>query len=137
MWMLWITAASAAPWTAHFIEPALDVFDARVTDLNADGQDDVVLLLLNGSADVEASLYINSGAGLFLYGEPGNGKSTLAKQITQCFGQDVWIPQVIIEDGQLIKLFDAAFHEPSTSEESGIVKTAAFDRRWIKIRRPT
>ena len=30
---------------------------------------------------------INSGAGLFLYGEPGNGKSTLAKRITQCFGQ--------------------------------------------------
>ena len=36
---------------------------------------------------------INSGAGLFLYGEPGNGKSTLAKRITECFGQDVWIPQ--------------------------------------------
>lgn len=80
---------------------------------------------------------INSGAGLFLYGEPGNGKSTLAKQITQCFGQDVWIPQVIIEDGQLIKLYDAAFHEPSNSEESSIIKSAAFDRRWIKVKRPT
>ncbi len=80
---------------------------------------------------------INSGAGLFLYGEPGNGKSTLAKRITQCFGQDVWIPKVIIEDGQLIKLYDAAFHEPSRQEESGILKSAAFDRRWIKIQRPT
>lgn len=80
---------------------------------------------------------INSGAGLFLYGEPGNGKSTLAKRITQCFGQDVWLPQVIIEDGQLIKLYDAAFHEKSDEVESSILKSASYDRRWIKIRRPT
>ena len=37
-----------------------------------------------------------------------SGKSTLAKRITQCFGQDIWIPKVLIEDGQLIKLYDAA-----------------------------
>ena len=80
---------------------------------------------------------INSGAGLFLYGEPGNGKSTLAKRITQCFGQDIWIPRVIIEDGQLIKLFDAAVHEESTSDEASIVKSASYDKRWVKIRRPT
>ncbi|HMP06886.1 MAG TPA: AAA family ATPase, partial [Lacipirellulaceae bacterium] len=30
---------------------------------------------------------INSGAGLFLYGAPGNGKTTIAKRITRCFGQ--------------------------------------------------
>jgi predicted ATPase with chaperone activity len=34
---------------------------------------------------------VNSGAGLFLYGAPGNGKSTLAKRITMCFGQEIWI----------------------------------------------
>ena len=80
---------------------------------------------------------INSGAGLFLYGEPGNGKSTLAKRITSCFGQDVWLPHVIIEDGQLIKLYDAAFHQESTNDDSSILKSAAYDRRWIKVRRPT
>ncbi len=80
---------------------------------------------------------INSGAGLFLYGEPGNGKSTLAKRITSCFGQDIWLPQVLIEDGQIIKLYDAAFHERSTQEESTLLKSASFDRRWIKVKRPT
>lgn len=80
---------------------------------------------------------VNSGAGLFLYGCPGNGKSTLATRITMCFGQHIWIPQTLIEDGQLIKLFDSAYHEPIEKHEDSLVRAATFDRRWIKIRRPT
>jgi predicted ATPase with chaperone activity len=80
---------------------------------------------------------VNSGAGLFLYGAPGNGKTTLAKRITACFGQTVMIPRTIVEDGQLIKLFDAAYHEIVGKEEHSLLKSADFDRRWIKIRRPT
>lgn len=80
---------------------------------------------------------VNSGAGLFLYGSPGNGKTTLAKRMTACFGSSIWIPRVITEDGQLIKLFDAACHEPVESGETGLLKTAEYDRRWIKVRRPS
>ena len=80
---------------------------------------------------------INSGAGLFLYGEPGNGKSTIAKRVTVCFGQRIWIPHALIEDGQIIKLYDAAMHETDTSEDASIIRSATYDRRWVKIRRPT
>jgi len=80
---------------------------------------------------------VNSGAGLFLYGAPGNGKTTLAKRITACFGSSIWIPKTITEDGQLLKLFDAACHEPITDTSTGLLKSAEHDRRWIKIRRPT
>jgi predicted ATPase with chaperone activity len=80
---------------------------------------------------------VNSGAGLFLYGAPGNGKTTLARRITMCYGNSIWIPRVLTEDGQLIKLFDAACHEPLNDAGSGILKSAEHDRRWIKIRRPT
>jgi predicted ATPase with chaperone activity len=78
---------------------------------------------------------INSGAGLFLYGAPGNGKSTLARCLTACFGQHIWIPQAIVEDGQIIRLFDPAYHE-AVSAEIGSDKIS-HDRRWIRIRRPT
>jgi predicted ATPase with chaperone activity len=80
---------------------------------------------------------INSGSGLFLYGSPGNGKTTLAKRMTMCFGQSIWIPRTITDDGQYLKLYDAAYHEPMETSSSGILKTAEFDRRWIKVRRPT
>lgn len=80
---------------------------------------------------------VNSGAGMFLYGAPGNGKTTLAKRITDCFGQHVWIPRTLFEDGQFIKLYDAACHEAAAESESCLIKTAHADPRWVKIRRPT
>jgi len=80
---------------------------------------------------------VNSGAGLFLYGAPGNGKSTLARRITQCFGQHIWVPYALVEDGQLIKLYDAAYHQVVESEDGGLVRSAEHDTRWLRIRRPT
>jgi predicted ATPase with chaperone activity len=80
---------------------------------------------------------INSGAGMFLYGAPGNGKSTLAKRLTSCFGQKIWVPHAIFEAGQLIKFYDAAFHRSEDPNESESLLSNGFDRRWIQIQRPT
>lgn len=78
---------------------------------------------------------VNSGAGLFLYGAPGNGKSTLARCLTACFGQYIWIPYAFIEDGQVIRVYDPAYHE--TPRGKGDAARQAFDRRWVRVRRPT
>jgi predicted ATPase with chaperone activity len=80
---------------------------------------------------------VNSGAGLFLYGAPGNGKTTLARRITKCFGQHIWIPHALIDDGQIIKLYDAACHEAIKEQEDSLLKRSAYDTRWLRIRRPT
>src|SRR5262249_36714715 len=80
---------------------------------------------------------LNSGTGMFLYGAPGNGKSTVARRMTMCFGQNIWIPHALYEDGQIIKLFDRAYHMPSETQRKRLVKATDHDRRWIKIRRPT
>jgi predicted ATPase with chaperone activity len=80
---------------------------------------------------------INSGAGLFLYGAPGNGKTTLAERITLCFGQEIWAPRVLLAEGEIIKLYDPAYHRAvDTSKRQHLLKDA-HDTRWIKIRRPT
>jgi len=80
---------------------------------------------------------VNSGAGLFLYGEPGNGKTTLAERIALCFGQAIWLPYALIVDGQIIKLFDPACHRPIEHSENSVLNGNDFDRRWARIRRPT
>ena len=58
---------------------------------------------------------VNSGSGMFLYGAPGNGKSTLADRITSCFGHEIWLPYAIIDGGQIITLFDPAYHRAAES----------------------
>ncbi len=81
---------------------------------------------------------VNSGAGMFLYGAPGNGKSTLARRITMCFGQRIWLPRTLIEDSQIIKLYDPAYHQAVEDDEPlGTIQAADYDRRWIRIQRPT
>ncbi len=76
---------------------------------------------------------INSGSGMFLYGAPGNGKSTLANRITSCFGQEIWLPHAIIDGRQIITLFDPAYHH--VADQSG--NKNSFDTRWVRVRRPT
>ena len=77
---------------------------------------------------------INSGRGMFLYGYPGNGKTSIAERITRCFGTTVWIPKVLSIEGQIIKLFDMANHEPiEPSHPTGLLdESVDFDRRWVQ-----
>ncbi len=80
---------------------------------------------------------ISAGKGMFIYGPPGNGKTTVAQRITRCFGQNILVPHAIVEDGQIIKFFDASCHEPVESSVSKLLKSSDEDHRWIRIRRPT
>ena len=69
---------------------------------------------------------------------PGNGKTSIAERVTRCFGTTVWIPRVIYVEGQILKLLDMANHEPVEMERStGLLDESDFDRRWIRIKRPT
>lgn len=78
---------------------------------------------------------INSGRGLFLYGEPGNGKTTIAEKLAQCFSNDIFIPKALFVEGQILQLYDPQNHEPVTSEQSNLL-IAKYDQRWVEIKRP-
>jgi hypothetical protein len=80
---------------------------------------------------------VNSGTGLFLYGAPGNGKTTIAERITFCFGQEIWIPKTLIAEGEIIKFYDPAYHVPVDGSQRRLLRNKDFDDRWIKVRRPT
>jgi len=80
---------------------------------------------------------VNSGRGMFLYGYPGNGKTSIAERVTRCFGDEIYIPRCLISDGFVIKLFDNANHEEVPIKKNSILKTDRIDPRWVKIKRPT
>ena len=95
------------------------------------------------SISVEAKLFdllgpaLNSCAGMFLYGAPGNGKSTLARCVTSCFGQSIWVPHAIIENGEIIKFYDSQFHKALPQDDDKLIQANSVDRRWIRVERPT
>ena len=81
---------------------------------------------------------INSGRGLFLYGAPGNGKTSIAERITKAFGEFIWIPRALGIDGEIMRLFDPGMHEEAPlSANRGLIEQRKIDQRWVRIRRPT
>jgi hypothetical protein len=80
---------------------------------------------------------ITSGRAMFLHGDPGNGKTSIAERITRCFGDDIWIPHALLIDGHLVKLYDPATHEAVEAPARPQGPADKLDRRWIRIKRPT
>ncbi|MFN7144046.1 MAG: AAA family ATPase, partial [Myxococcota bacterium] len=80
---------------------------------------------------------ITSGRAMFLHGDPGNGKTSIAERITRCFGDEIWIPHALLVDGHLVKLYDPATHEQVDPAFKPLTPSERLDRRWVKIRRPT
>lgn len=80
---------------------------------------------------------IHSGRGMFLFGNPGNGKTSIAERMTYSFGDSIWIPRTINVWGEIIRLYDPSVHfevplPPGTTTHEG----NRIDDRWVRIKRP-
>lgn len=95
-------------------------------------------LLIDESILARLGPAISSGRGMFLYGYPGNGKTSIAERVTKSFGPYVWIPRAIAIDGEIIRLFDAMSHEEAPLDaEDSLIDNRNIDQRWVRIKRPT
>ena len=77
---------------------------------------------------------VNSGASIFLFGYPGNGKTSIAERITRLMGDDIFVPYAVDVDGQIIKVYDSIVHD--VVETNVNIAESNYDLRWAKIKRP-
>ncbi|AMV21062.1 AAA family ATPase [Planctomyces sp. SH-PL14] len=117
-------AASVTAQTLSGRKPPLTAIREAMGDLNLKDS------LLSGIGQA-----IHSGRGMFLFGPPGNGKTSIAERITKSFGDTIWIPRAVHANGEIIRLFDPNRHRlaPSLSTE----ERKEIDGRWVQIQRPT
>ncbi|MDH3674645.1 MAG: ATP-binding protein [Anaerolineae bacterium] len=96
-------------------------------------QDALNHLILPENFDRKIGPAVNAGSSLFIYGPPGNGKTTIAEAIAELLGngEPIWIPYAITIGGSIIQIFDSLIHKHS-DEDRG-----EADRRWDLFQRPS
>lgn len=95
-------------------------------------------LLINPGMLKKLGPAVASGRGMFLFGFPGNGKTSIAERVTGAFGKYVWIPRSVDIDGNVLRIFDPMCHTLAMPEGSGgLLECGSFDKRWVRIERPT
>jgi len=85
---------------------------------------------------------VNSGTSIFIYGPPGNGKTSIARAIGKIMLRETMnIPYALYIDGQVVKLYDSVNHElaPTIAPKNATGSLRGGGRRdprWVHIRRP-
>jgi hypothetical protein len=74
-----------------------------------------------------------SGKPLFLYGAPGNGKTTIATRLGELWDDTILIPYAIFMYGNVVRVFDDNLHHVVTGASAGLIQE---DQRWVHCRRP-
>jgi predicted Ser/Thr protein kinase len=72
---------------------------------------------------------VNSRGSMFIYGSPGNGKTSLARRIPGLLRGPILVPHAIdLGGGEVMAVYDPAVHKLDTNQP--------HDGRWLRVVRP-
>ena len=73
---------------------------------------------------------LNARQAIFIYGPPGNGKTSIAEACAGLLGDPLFVPHALYVHGEVIRFFDPIHH---SAVELGL---PPHDRRWQLVQRP-
>ncbi|QTP58603.1 AAA family ATPase [Billgrantia antri] len=85
---------------------------------------------------------LHSGRAMFIHGEPGTGKSYIARRLVRLLPGEVLIPHAILAGGKAVRCFDPAVHSPLAPPDeppnavSSLLLAQGHDPRFVRCRRP-
>lgn len=71
----------------------------------------------------------NSARAMFLFGQPGNGKTAIAETLVRLLGGEIYIPYAIEVNGEVVRVFDPVHHPLAAAQTDD-------DPRWVHAKRP-
>jgi hypothetical protein len=92
-------------------------------------------LILSDEAIEIAGLAALSQRSLFLYGPPGNGKTSVGYLLNKCLKGELWIPYSISVGDSVIRIFDPQVHKEAPLDLDRNEQNQV-DQRWVRIKRP-
>jgi predicted ATPase with chaperone activity len=93
---------------------------------------------------------IVSGRSVFIYGPPGNGKTSVARAVGDFMnnsGGEIHVPYAFLSDNSIVTVYDQALHQRSEDIDNDrledneatirrLLNTGTVDPRWVRIHRP-
>lgn len=134
-------ATELAQVTSHYLGPCPLGLDAAVALIRAQAARRPVIrpqgvaaalaeLELEARVVEEVGTAMSSRASAFLYGAPGNGKSTIARCMAHLLGEPIEVPYAVAVGEDIIRFLDPVYHHPVR----GVREPA--DRRLALVHRP-
>jgi len=87
-------------------------------------------LVLPGRVIHQLGTALVTGGAILLYGETGNGKTSISERLHKIFDDYVYIPYAVEVSGHVLAVFDPQMHQPHENQ------TTVADARWVLCRRP-
>ena len=93
---------------------------------------------------------IISGKSVFIYGPPGNGKTSIARSIGDFMntsGGEIYVPHAFMTQNSIVTVYDPAVHQLGENDHDDrledneatirrLLNKGTVDPRWVRIRRP-